>query len=67
MDGVAHRLVVAAQMMSDLEGSFSSGAGQEDLTTAQNEGIGRAQACLQMLALGVAQGTQKDRSLHNGG
>src|SRR5215210_2454811 len=64
VDGVAHRLGVAAQGAGDLVGVLASGAGEQDLATAQSEGIRRTQACLQAFALGVTQGTHKDRSFH---
>jgi len=64
MDGVARRLRIAAQLVSDLVGVFAPLAGEQDLATAQGEGIRRTQACLQGLALGVGQGTHEDRSFH---
>jgi hypothetical protein len=64
VDGVARRLRITAQLVSDLVGVFASVAGQKYLTTAQGEGIRRAQACLQGLTLGVAKGTHKDWSFH---
>src|SRR5215204_3185601 len=64
VDGVARRLRIAAQFVSDLVGVFASVASEQDLATAQGEGIRRAQACLQGLTLGVAQGTHEDRSFH---
>ena len=43
MDDVAHGLRVAAKLGSDLIGTLLSiGAGKQDLTTAQGEGIWRA-------------------------
>jgi hypothetical protein len=62
--GVARGLRIAAQLVSDLVGVFASVAGEQDLATAQSEGIRRAQASLQGLALGVTQGTHEDRSFH---
>src|SRR5215203_1309546 len=62
--GVAGSLRIASQLVSDLVGVFASGAGEQDLAAAQGEGIRRTQACLQGLALGVTQGTHKDRSFH---
>src|ERR671914_372870 len=59
-DGVADRLVVAAQVVGNLWGVPSSGAGQENPAAAQDQGLGRAPACLQVLALGVGYGTHKD-------
>jgi hypothetical protein len=64
MDGVASRLRITAQLVSDPIGVFASVAGEKDLATAQGEGIRRTQAYLQGLALGVAQGTHEDRSFH---
>jgi hypothetical protein len=65
MDGVAHGLGVAAKLGSDLIGTLVCiGAGKQYLTTAQGEGIRRAQSCLQSLALGVTQRTREDRFSH---
>src|SRR5215204_1251728 len=64
MDGVACRLRIAAQLVSDLVGVFAPVASEKYLATAQGEGIRRAQACLQGLTLGVADGTHEDRSFH---
>src|SRR5215213_753270 len=64
MDSVARRLQIAAQLVSDLVGVFAPVASEQDLATAQGEGIRRTQACLQGLALGVTQGTHEDRSFH---
>jgi hypothetical protein len=54
LDRIAHCFRIAAQVVGNLRGQFPSSAGQENLAAAQDEGIGRAQACLQVLALGVA-------------
>jgi hypothetical protein len=64
VDGVACGLPIAAQLASYLVGVLASVAGEKDLATAQGEGIRRAQACLQRLALGVAKGTHEDWSFH---
>src|SRR5215217_4824057 len=64
MDGIARCLRIAAQLVSDLVGVFAPLAGEQDLATAQGEGLRRTQACLQGLALGVGQGTHEDRSFH---
>jgi hypothetical protein len=64
-NSVADGLGVAAQVVGNLRGLFPSGAGQENLATAQDEGIGRAQTRLQLLALGVGYGTHKNGSFHN--
>ena len=39
MDGVARRLRIAAQLVSYLVGVFAPVAGEQDLATAQGEGI----------------------------
>jgi hypothetical protein len=39
VDGVARGLRIAAQLVSDLVGVFTSVAGEKYLTTAQSEGI----------------------------
>ena len=62
--GVACGLRIAAQLVSYLVGIFAPVAGEQDLATAQGEGIRRAQSRLQRLTLGVAKGTHKDRSFH---
>ena len=59
VDGVADRLLVAAEGAGDGGHVLAAGAGQQDLAAAQGEGRGRAQAGLQGLALGVRQGTHK--------
>src|SRR5215204_78279 len=64
VDGVARRLRIAAQLVSDLVGVFAPVASEQDLATAQGEGIRRAQACLQGLTLGVAQRTHEYWSFH---
>src|SRR5687767_7675309 len=62
---VTHRLRVTAEVGSDLVGVLAVGAGQQDLATAQCEGIRRAQSRLQSLALGVTQRTHVDRWFHD--
>ena len=64
VDGIARRLRVAAQAAGYLVGVLAPVAGEKYLAAAQGEGIRRTQACLQGLALGVTQGTHKDRSFH---
>src|SRR5215208_1419432 len=64
VDGVARRLRIAAQFVSDLVGVFAPVASEQDLATAQGEGIRRAQACLQGLTLGVDQRTHEYWSFH---
>jgi len=65
MNGIADRLVVAAEGMSDLRGALGERGSEEDLATTQREGIGRAQSCHQCVAFGVRQGTNEDRYTHN--
>src|SRR3954453_1677903 len=62
--GGARRLGVAAQRAGDPVGVLASGAGEQDLTTAEDESVWRAQAVLQSLALGVRDRTHEDRSSH---
>ena len=57
-------LRIAAQLVSYLVGIFAPVAGEQDLATAQGEGIRRTQACLQGLTLGVAQWTHNDWAFH---
>ena len=57
LDGVAHRLGSTAQLVGDLLGTPTPGTGQENLAAAEREGVGRAQARLQGIALGVRHGT----------
>jgi hypothetical protein len=64
LDSIADRFPIATQVVGSLGGQFPSGAGQQNLAAAQDEGMGRAQACLQVLALGVGQGRHKYRSFH---
>lgn len=65
VDGVAHRLRVTAEVAGDLVGVLACVTGEQDLATAQGEGIRRAQSRLQGLALGVAQRTHVDRAFHS--
>src|SRR5215211_2539202 len=65
MDGVACCLRIATQRAGDLVSVLAPIASEQDLAAAQSEGIRRAQASLQGLTLGVAQGTHIDRSFHS--
>src|SRR3712207_4635938 len=65
VDGVARGLGAAPEACGDLVGILAPGAGQQDLTAKEDESIGRAEARLQGLALGVAQRTHKDGSFHD--
>src|SRR5918993_3087780 len=64
VDGIAHRLRVTAEVAGDLVGVLAIGAFEQDLATAQGEGIRRTQSRLQGFALGVGQRTHEDRSFH---
>jgi hypothetical protein len=64
MDGVAGALGVAPEAAGDLVSVLAFGAGEKYLAPAEDESIRRAQACLQGLALGVAQRTHEDWSSH---
>ena len=64
MQGIEHRLVVAAQFVGDVGRAFAAGAGQEHLAAAHDKGIGGAQAALQRLPLVVRQRTDKNGSFH---
>src|SRR5438309_4397799 len=63
-DGVAHRLGGASQLPTDRRWGLAARTGQEDLAATQGEGIGRAQARLQGVALGVREWTHVQRRLH---
>jgi hypothetical protein len=62
--GCARRLGIAAQLAGYGIGVLAPGAGKEDLATTEDEGVGRAQAVLQDLALRVQKRTHEDRSSH---
>jgi hypothetical protein len=51
VDGVAHRLGAAPEILGYPRRAFSAGAGQKDLAAPEEEGIFGAQPCLQDLAL----------------
>jgi len=61
---VEHRLVVDAQICGDAGGPLPAGAGQEDLTATQDEGVLGAQPVLQRVPLLLAQRANKDRWSH---
>ncbi len=64
VDSVACCLRIAAKITGDLVSVLAIGACEQDLATAQSEGIRRTQARLQGLALGVSQGTHVYGSFH---
>jgi hypothetical protein len=51
VDGIAHRLVIAAQVLGDLDRGLAARVGQEHLAAAHHKGIGRAHTCFQRRAL----------------
>jgi hypothetical protein len=61
MDHRADRLVAASDRGGERARPFFTGAGQEDLSAAEDEGVGRAQGGLQRLALRVRQGPDVQR------
>ena len=64
VDGVARSLRITAEVAGDLVGVLAIGTCQQNLATAQGEGVWRAQPRLQGIALGVAQGTHVYGSFH---
>ena len=64
VDGVAHGLGVAAQGAGDPGGALAPCAGEQDLAAAEDEGVGRAQAFLQGLALVFLKRTHEDGFSH---
>ena len=64
VDGVARGLRITAEVAGDLVGVLAIGTCEQNLATAQGEGIWRAQSRLQEFALGVAQGTHVYGSFH---
>jgi hypothetical protein len=58
MDGVAYGLIAAAQLVGDVTSTRAPGAGQQELTPAQDKGVARALACLQGLTLGLHLGSR---------
>ena len=63
-EGTRHRLGGAVQRLGNLGGTLAPGACQQALAATQGEGLGRAQARLQLLALGVREGTHEDGGFH---
>ena len=51
VDGVAHRLLMATQMLANLDGGLATRIGQENLSPADHKGIGRACIGFQRCAL----------------
>src|SRR5262249_2143398 len=56
VEGVADRRGGAAEVAGNPGRALAGGAGQQDLTAAPGEGVGRAQAGAQLLLLGSGQG-----------
>src|SRR5690349_10063371 len=57
---IEHRLVVDAQIRRDAGSALATGAGQDHLAAAQDEGIWSVQALLQRLPLFLAERSNKD-------
>jgi hypothetical protein len=55
MDGVADGGTGAAEAAGDVRRSLAIGAGEQDLTATQGEGIGATKSLLQLLPLGECQ------------
>jgi len=66
MDRIAHGPVSTVQITRDLERVLACCSGQQDLAPAHKEGISRAQALVECLALGWQQLADKDWSSHAG-
>ena len=64
VDRVADGLLVATEAAGNPGDVLAARAGGEDLTAAEGEGIGLAQAHLHRVALGVRQRTHQEGSLH---
>src|SRR5215218_3921327 len=64
VDGVAHRLLSAAQVYGYLRDLVSPRTGQQHLGTAQGEGVFGAQPCFQGFALFFGKRTYEDWSFH---
>ena len=62
-DGIADRLIVAAQRFGDHAGCLATGTGQQDLTAPQDKGIGRPQPLLQGVLFARGQRTDINVSL----
>jgi hypothetical protein len=53
-----------AKVACDVGGCFAAGAGEEDLTATDGEGVGRTQALLEPLLLSSVQGRNKKSWFH---
>jgi hypothetical protein len=64
MDGIAHRLVVAAEGVGNPPGALVPGGSKEDLAATQGKGIGGAQPRRQCVAFAVRQRADEDWCTH---
>jgi hypothetical protein len=64
MQGIEHRLVVAAQLVGNLGSTFAASAGKQHLAAAQHKGILGAQAALQRLPLLAHERADKNGFSH---
>src|SRR5581483_5553498 len=64
MDHVAHHLVVAAHLESNLGHSFSASRSGQDLAAAQDKGIGRTQSCLDLALFVFDERSDKNGRSH---
>ncbi len=64
MDDIAHGLVVTAEALANQPGMFAPRTGAQDLTAAEDKGIGRTEAGIDGLLFGVGEGADKNWSSH---
>jgi hypothetical protein len=65
VDGVAHRLLTAAEALGDPRGMLAPRARQKHLASAQGESVFRAQPGFEGFALLFGERTYKDGSFHD--
>src|SRR5260370_3341399 len=61
---IAHRLVVAAQVASDLRGSFPARRCFQDLAATHHKGIGRTQSYLDLVLFVLGERSDKNGCSH---
>ena len=64
VDHIAHGLAVAAQLPANGRCAFAAGTGQQNLAAAQDKGIRRAQARLEVSAFVVVERADKHGCFH---
>jgi hypothetical protein len=64
MNGIAHSLFVATQGAGNHRHTFTSITGKQNLTSAEDKGIRRAQTDLHGLLLGVIPWAHRDGGFH---